>query len=65
MGKRFAHRWDSGDWFIGKVKRKVTHSDDIERNGKYACVYPDSRKEFDHDLFPEDYGPEHMWVIIK
>ena len=61
--KTLAHRWEEG-WFIGKINRKVELSTNRAQNGKYACKYPDSRKEFFHDLFSEDYGIEHMWVIL-
>lgn len=53
VGAILAHRWDIG-WCIGEVKRKVTMSATAEQNGKYACKYPDSRREFFDDLFDED-----------
>jgi len=59
-----AHRFDVG-WYTGEIRRKVTLSDSTEENGKYACKYPDSRKEFFHDLFREDYGVNKMWVVLK
>ena len=64
VGAILAHRWDIG-WCIGEVKRKVTMSATAEQNGKYACKYPDSRREFFHDLFDEDYGVKKMWVLLE
>jgi len=63
-GVTIAHRWDVG-WYIGEVKRKATLSANPQQNGKYACKYPDSRKEFFHDLYDEDYGENKMWVILE
>ena len=63
-GLTIAHRFDVG-WFEGKIRRKVSCSDNPEENGKYACKYADSRKEFFHDLFREDYGVKKMWVTLK
>ena len=34
-------------------------------NGRYATKYADSRKEYFHDLFPEDYGINKMWVVVR
>ena len=64
VGHTIAHRYDEG-WFIGKVTRKVTMSTNCAENGTYAVKYPDSRKEFFHYLFIEDYGIEKMWVRVK
>ena len=36
-----------------------------ENNGRYATKYPDSRKEYYHDLYPEDYGIAKMWVVVR
>ena len=66
-GLHIAHRFDSG-WsgVLGKVLRKVTLSIEApEDNGRYATKYPDSRKEYFHDLFAEDYGINKMWVVVR
>ena len=66
-GLYIAHRFDSG-WsgVLGKVLRKVTLSIEApEDNGRYATKYPDSRKEYVHDLFAEDYGINKMWVVVR
>ena len=50
---------------LGKVLRKVTLSiENPEDNGRWATKYPDSRKEYFHDLFVEDYGINKMWVVV-
>ena len=63
-GLTVAHRFDVG-WFKGQICRKVTLSARPEENGRWACKYPDRRKEYFHDLFPEDYGVSKMWVIVE
>ena len=51
---------------LGKVLRKVTLSIETpEDNGRYATKYPDSRKEYFHDLFAEDYGINKMRVVVR
>ena len=65
-GLYIAHRFDAG-WstVLGKVLRKVTLSiENPEDNGRWATKYPDSRKEYFHDLFAEDYGINKMWVVV-
>ena len=62
-GVKIAHRFDTG-WYIGKVLRKVTCSINTSENGRYAAKYPDSRKEYFHDLYPDDYGCSKMWVVL-
>ena len=62
-GVKIAHRFDTG-WYIGKVLRKVTCSINTSENGRYAAKYPDSRKEYFHDLYPDDYGCSKMWVVV-
>ena len=64
-GLEIAHRFDEG-WSqcLGVVRRKVTCSLNVEENGRYAVKYSDSRKEYFHDLFLEDYGPTKMWVVV-
>ena len=61
---KIAHRFECGNWFIGTVLRKVTCSIDKDKNGRYATKYPDSRKEYFHDLFEEDYGASKVWVHV-
>lgn len=65
-GKTLAHRFDEGGyWYVGEIRRKVSLSTNAHENGRWACKYPDSRKEFFHDLFPEDYGANKVWVVVK
>lgn len=64
-GKTIAHRFEIHDWYVGVVKRRVTCSINREENGRYATKYPDSRKEYFHDLFQEDYGVHKMWVVVR
>ena len=63
-GMAFAHRWEEG-WFMGKIVRKVTFSNNSNQNGMFACKYPDCRTEKFHDLYPEDYGNTKVWVALK
>ena len=63
-GIQIAHQFECGNWFIGTVLRKVTCSIDKDKNGRYATKYPDSRKEYFHDLFEEDYGVSKVWVHV-
>ena len=63
-GLLIAHRFDMG-WYEGQCVRQVTMSIRTDENGKYAVKYPDSRRDIMHDLFPEDYGMDKIWVIIK
>ena len=62
-GVKIAHRFDTG-WYMGKVLRKGTCSINTSENGRYAAKYPDSRKEYFHDLYPDDYGCSKMWVVV-
>ena len=68
-GLQIAHRFETGaasSWHIGLVRRRVMLSvDHPENNGRYAVKYPDDRKEFFHDLFPEDYGVTKVWVVVR
>jgi hypothetical protein len=66
VGKLIAHRFDDCDepFYIGRVDRQVTGSPRRGENGRYATSYVNSDMEFFHDLYPEDYGPDKMWVIM-
>ena len=65
-GVQIAHRFEDFGWAIGLVRRKVMLCiEHPENNGRYATKYPDSRKEYYHDLYPEDYGIAKMWVVVR
>ena len=64
IGKSLAHRWDEG-WYTGEISHKVGYSENVSRNGKYACKYPDTHREQYHDLYLDDYGVSKMWVLVK
>ena len=63
VGQQIAPRFEDG-WYEGKVIRQITMSLRTQENGQYAIKYPDSRKEFNHDFFSEDYGVDKTWVLI-
>ena len=62
LGLKIAHRFEDAWYNGGVVLRKVTMSIKPEDNGKWAVKWPDSRKEFYHDLFIEDHGIKKIWV---
>ena len=62
---RIAHRFDDRLWYIGFVRRQVMSSEREEENGQFAVKYDDSRSEFMHDLFSDDYGKNKMWVLME
>ena len=63
LGKTIHHRYDDG-WYPGKVLRQIQSSTMRGRNGKFAMKFEDSVNEIDHELSPDDYGPERHWVLI-
>ena len=65
-GVQIAHRFEDFGSAIGLVRRKIMLSIEHPQNiGRYATTYPGSRKEYYHDLFPEDYGIAKMWFVVR